>query len=416
MDQALGDAAAREQHRIDPRPVVAAALAVDLRGAAEFARHPEERRVEHATTVEVGDEPRDRVIERCHLVEAAVSHVDVRVPAAIFDGDEPGAGFHQPAGDDQPLRQALGVILAVGALHGTGHLAAVELERLIGLALERERLLGVGRREQRVGALIELVHRVERVGIGFQLPHLLLDQFPRLLAAVEPVERDALGNREVADLEPLVFRIGVELERTVGAAHEASATDEPRHARDRDERRQVATRAEFVGDDRPHRRVVDHGGRRVALEEVVGRQAVVGNLADDTPHDRDLVEDLGGLRQVFTEDVAALRLQDAERPAILRRRLRLRVERLVVRKAAGEMELDHAEGLRGSLHTGARLRGKCRRASLTAGFEPQQIAERQSEGAEHAGPHGLPSGGHGAKSLTAAGIDTGATRMPANTV
>ena len=341
----------------------------------------------------------------------------MRVPAAIFHRDEPGAGLHQPAGDDQPLSQPLGVVLAVGALHGAGHLAAVELERLLGLALERERLLGVGRCEQRVGALVELVHRVERVGIGFQLPHLLLHQFPRLLAAVEPVERDAFGNREVADLETLVFRIGVEFERAVGAAHEAGATDEPRHARDRDERRQVAPRAELVRDDRAHRGVVDHGGRRVALKEVVGRQTVVGNLAHDAPHDRHLVDDLGGLRQVFTQDVATLRLQDAERTAILRRRLRLRVERLVVGKAAGEMKLDHAESLRGSLHTGASLSGKCCRASrFTTGFEPQQVAERQSQGAEHAGPHGLPSGRHGAKSLTAAGIDTGTTRMPANTV
>src|SRR3712207_6917573 len=40
------DPAARQHHAEHPRPVVAAGVLVDLRGAAELARHHDQRRVE----------------------------------------------------------------------------------------------------------------------------------------------------------------------------------------------------------------------------------------------------------------------------------------------------------------------------------------------------------------------------------
>ena len=77
-------------------------------GAAELGRDPEERRVEHATAVEVGHESSDRMVERRHLVEAVPARIDVRVPLAIVDRDEPRAGFDQPAGQISRSASPLG--------------------------------------------------------------------------------------------------------------------------------------------------------------------------------------------------------------------------------------------------------------------------------------------------------------------
>jgi predicted P-loop ATPase len=73
----------------------------------------------------------DGRIERGHLFEAALPHVNVRIPGTVGDGDESRAGLHEPAGHDEPLSQTRRVVSAVGAPHRARCIAAVKLERVL---------------------------------------------------------------------------------------------------------------------------------------------------------------------------------------------------------------------------------------------------------------------------------------------
>ena len=337
------EAAPGEEHRVDARVVVAAGILVDLRRAAELARHPEERGIEQAAAFEIGHQSMDRVVEWRHKVVAGHLHVAVAVPRAVVDRHEPRARFDEPPGHDQLFGQPLRLVLAVWPKLPAGRLAAVEVEYLVALPLERERLLGIARCDQFVGLGMEAVHGVERGGIGLERPDPLLDELAGLLTAVEPVERQPLRQREVANLEALPLGgIVAEFERAVGARQKPDVAREGILLRDGDGGRQESAAAELVRDDRPHRRVVDHRSRDITGGEVVGGDPVVWNLAHDSADDRELVSDLGRLRKVVAEDLARLCLHHAEGPPILDGCLRLGVERLVLREATTEVQLDHA--------------------------------------------------------------------------
>ena len=132
-------------------------------------------------------------------------------------------------------------------------------------------------------------------------------------------------------------------------------------------------------------REVDDGRRRVAGEEMIGGQTVIGNLADHAADDRNLVGDSSRLWQVLAEDVAVLRPGHTEGTAILDRRFGLRIERLMLRKAAGQIELDHTECPSWPLAFWTRCRVRMTGRIFAARLQPQQLSERQTE--RSADPH-----------------------------
>ena len=100
----------------DMSPVIAAALAVDLRSAAEFADGHHQRLGQQATLVQILDQRGEADVElRAEHVLQAVGVLGVRVPHRVVDGrvarlarpihvDQPHAGLDQPAcqQDDWP--------------------------------------------------------------------------------------------------------------------------------------------------------------------------------------------------------------------------------------------------------------------------------------------------------------------------
>ena len=136
VDGAGGHAAAGEHHGVAVRPVVAAPLVgpraagdlADLGGPAELAHRDDERLVEQAPVVEVGQQGRETAVEHRQdrlLQEREV--LAVRVPALVVagagaDGHQPHARLDQAAGQEQALAQ-------VGQ--------AAELARLLGPGIIR---------------------------------------------------------------------------------------------------------------------------------------------------------------------------------------------------------------------------------------------------------------------------------------
>ena len=131
-------AAAGEQGRVDPRPVVAAGVLVDLGRAAELA--PDDHRDVPVQTagVDVLDQGGDPLVEERQMLAELAEVAAVRVPEAVGDRDAPRPGLDQPAGDQelvvphrgavaQVSRRADAVAVAepgvlAGDVEGLGHL------------------------------------------------------------------------------------------------------------------------------------------------------------------------------------------------------------------------------------------------------------------------------------------------------
>ena len=86
INAAAADASSGEEHGIAVRPVIAAAVAVDLRRAAHFAQHDDQRLCEEAARVEIAHQAAERLIE---LRQVEFLHdgkvARVRVPAVVVD-------------------------------------------------------------------------------------------------------------------------------------------------------------------------------------------------------------------------------------------------------------------------------------------------------------------------------------------
>ena len=196
--------------------MVTAARRVDLRCPAELAREPNDRGVEQAALIEIGDQAGDPGVERGHLIEAVLGEIDVRIPGAVVERDEPRASLDQPAGEHQVLREAFGVEAGVGP-DEAGHFAAVQIQRRFGFAFERERVLRRLRGEERSGPLVEIIHRVLNREIGREAAEAILHDVAGLHPAFEAL-RGQTACREVAHFEVGLRSVGVDLERAVGAA------------------------------------------------------------------------------------------------------------------------------------------------------------------------------------------------------
>ena len=143
--------------------------------------------VEQAALFQVDQELRQALIDARHqAVFQALEVVLVRVPAAVGDGDEPHAGFDQPAGQQAALAE---LVLAVG------------LAELGVFLREVERALRFRRGDHVEGGLVVLVEGVERRRLHVAAALQLVDAGQHLLAEVDPLGGDAGGRRDVADDE-----------------------------------------------------------------------------------------------------------------------------------------------------------------------------------------------------------------------
>ena len=305
--------------------MVPAGRRVDLRRAAELRAHADERRGKQPAAVEVANERREALIERRGLSPHGTRDVVVVVPAAVGERDESHARLHEPAGQQHPHAR---LILAVLVLD------------LVRLLLEIERLLRLGGTDEAVGPLVERIERVERVAL-LLVAEVRVHHVEHPATLVEPCHVDARRQVEVAHLEVGVGRVGAQTECRVGRTEIAGAGELVGLAGNADVRRQVLAGTELVRDHRPEARVLERRARAVAREHVV-RAALVGGLAmRHRPADRELVGDLRRVRQHLAEPHAGEhRLDAAERAAVLGRRERLGIERLLVGVAAGEIDVD----------------------------------------------------------------------------
>src|SRR5262245_2975610 len=109
--------------------MVAAAVGIDARRAAEFAGANDKRVIEQATALEVLEQSREGLIELAAQIARAVEVVQMRVPVAERDFDECDARFNQTAGEETALSEgsaAVGVLQVLGlfAEVKAGHLGA----------------------------------------------------------------------------------------------------------------------------------------------------------------------------------------------------------------------------------------------------------------------------------------------------
>ena len=211
-------AAAGEGAGENLRPVVAAAGGIHLRRAAKLREPGDERVVEEAAIVQIGDQRGIALVvhraddvfhaldrrERLRAVDVPrdfVKHGEKRV-----DRDEPHAVFDQPPREQAALAEA---VHAVSFADGLRLLRQVE-----GLA-------GLRARHQAVGGL-EVV--VEEAGIfaRLKLPGRRLHNLPHLAAAAEPGHGDLVGRQEVGHAEVGLGGIGHQGKRVVGLAEEAA--------------------------------------------------------------------------------------------------------------------------------------------------------------------------------------------------
>ena len=197
---------------------------------------------------------------------------------------------------------------------------------------------------ERIGPLIVRVDGVERVGL-FQFAKMIVDDVEHLAAFAEAGIVDIARPLQVANLKTVARRIIAQAERAERRAQVAGAGVDVRHARNANVRRQIGPRAELVRHHAAEARVHERGARLVAREHVV-RAALVGRFAvRHRTADRDLVGDLGRLLQVLVDAHAGhVRFDAAERPAVLDRRERLRIERFLVGHSARHEDIDDALG------------------------------------------------------------------------
>lgn len=126
-------AAAGEEGAADLRPVVAAAVFVDLGGAAEFAPCDDGDVLVHTAEVEVFDESAEALIEEREVCEEFGVVGAVEVPAAEVECDAAGTGLDEASGDEEVFAVArgtvavvFGIAFAVAFADGGGFAADVE--------------------------------------------------------------------------------------------------------------------------------------------------------------------------------------------------------------------------------------------------------------------------------------------------
>ncbi len=107
---------------------------------------------------------------------------------------------------------------------------------------------------------------------------------------------------------------------------------------------------------------------------------MVGNLSHNRADNREFVRDPGRFREVVAEDLPGICLHDTKRTAVFQRRFGLGVERLMLREAAAEIQLDHALDALWQLPIGRCGReGRVLIQFARSGPQPQKVPQAEAE-------------------------------------
>jgi hypothetical protein len=288
----------------------------------------------------------------------------VVVEAAALDDDVARTGLHEPA------RQQ--------AAHAERARAVARLHR-VGLGGHFEGRARLGRFDQRVGELVVLLERVQRIRFA-ERRETRIEPPPQFLAAHAARFVDVLRRGEVAHAVTGRGRIAAHGERCERRAQVAGAEEAVGRRRHAHVRWQRVAHAELLAHHRAEARIDEGRTRLVAGEHRVLAAVVIRFGVRHRAHDRQLVGERGGLAQQFAERLAVELGRDrAERTAHLDRRIGLGVERVDVAHATAEVDLDHRIGAR--RHTPRRLQRAQRRgeteaahAETSGGRTPQELA------------------------------------------
>src|SRR5882672_2677893 len=332
----------------DLRPVVAAALAVDLGRPAELAPDDDADVLVEPARVKVLDEGAHALVEHGEVLARAVEGPAVPVPAAERQGHAAGAGLDQASGHEElvePRPRAV-VLELVGALAVAGDGVRVFLGDV-----ER---LGEAARGEDVHRLLlvaaDSVHGPGRVRVAAEG----VETGEQRLAVAEAVEGDVLEDHVGLDL------LALGGEGAVGGAQAAGrAVVAPGAVR----------RAGREADGGRHRRIrrafdlredgADIGPAALGLDalpmvaarEALGR-VVVAVGADHGPDDRELVHDLRHAREELADlDAGDVGPDGPQLAADFGGRVRLQVPHVLVGRTARQE--DHDDGfVRGTLRAG----------------------------------------------------------------
>ena len=132
--------------------------------------------------------------------------------AAVVERDERDARLDQPAGQQARLAE-----------RG----AAVPVADVGGLVVDLERRLGGARGEQVVRLVGELVAAAASAGSAARRAR-TVERLDHPAAAAEPVERQPVGRRQVADPEARLVRVAADGERVVGRGQVAARREDRR--------------------------------------------------------------------------------------------------------------------------------------------------------------------------------------------
>ena len=341
--------------------MIAAVGGIDLRRAAEFAADEHERGGEHAALVEIADEAGEGLVKRHGLALKAAFDVRVVIPAAVGDADHAHAGLDETAGEQEAL---------------PGGVAAVFVAQFVGLGFQIEGLARLRAADEVVGTLIKAVHGANRVRF-LRGAEMIVHGLQQVAAAVEALVIDVLRRGEIAHGEVSIRRIAAEREGTEGAAHVAAALLRRDDAGDDDVGRQVVPAALLMADDGAEAGKLDRRAGSVAGEHVVSA-ALVRRLAmrDGADH-RDLVEDLGDVREALADILAGDAFDRCKRATIFRRGEGFRVPGLMLRHAAGQVDVNDGggDGLEG-FHRG--------HFELLRGLQLQELRQSDAEAGQRA--------------------------------
>ena len=136
MDKSAFDSASREQGREDLGMVIASAVVIDLRTAAELRTKDDERAFEETTGLEIREEGREGDVEFRSLLRDLFLDVVVHVPAASGDLDIADPFFDETTCEQEALAELVVAVAGPQLLR-----LLIELERLeVGARHDRDRL------------------------------------------------------------------------------------------------------------------------------------------------------------------------------------------------------------------------------------------------------------------------------------
>ena len=338
---------------------------IHLGRAAELAQCEHERVLQRPAAIQIGDERRHTAIKL--LAEVALERLKnrrVMVPATGVNRHPGNARFNEPAGQQAALAEI-------------GH--AIHFPCLRVLLADIESRLRLRTRDEVHALGIELVKthgRILRCRIRYARQP--VQGFSQILTGYSPALTDVGGKHHVTDLEAFRLRRTAHDERRVLRAEEIRPAG-ARHARHGHVGRHALLHSALVGNHGTKRRMKGHEGtaahrhgRRRTGHQVVVATAVIGILVRQRAKDGTAVRDLGQFRNTVGKmDTGNARLDGLEFPANLRRRVRLRVEALIMTGAA--ILPDHDD-----IHALAAWLAGCLGGFRCPCAEPQQIGEAQA--------------------------------------